>query len=67
MAFWVKMTAYSSGEALKYRRIASLAWSTSRVDAIEAGLSECGLPKHPPRSRSVCARSCASATSPAPV
>ena len=67
VAFGVKMTAYSSRAALKYRRTASLACSISSVEASDVGLSECGLPKHPPRSRSVCARSWASAASPEPV
>ena len=67
VAFWVKMTAYSSAAALKYLCTAFLACSISRVDALEVGLSECGLPKQPARSRSACARSWASAASPAPM
>ena len=67
MAFGVKMTAYSSAAALKYLPTAFLASSMSRVDALEVGFSECGLPKQPPRSRWTCARNCASAASPAPV
>ncbi len=51
MAFGVKMTAYSSAAALKYRPTAFLACSMSLVEALEVGFSECGLPKQPPRSR----------------
>ena len=67
VAFGVKMTAYSSAAALKYLPTAFLASSMSLVEALEVGFSECGLPKQPPRNRWTCARTCASAASPAPV
>ena len=44
-----KSAAYSSGGALKCARTASRARSISSVDAADAGLCECGLPKHRPR------------------
>ena len=66
VAFGVKMTAYSSGGALKCARTASRARSIRSVDAAEAGFSECGFPKQRPRIRSACAVSCACAGRPAP-
>jgi hypothetical protein len=67
VAFGVKMTAYSSGEALKKDRIVVRVRSMSAVAARDVGLSECGLPKHPSRRRSACAASWAHDGSPAPV
>ena len=67
MAFGVKITAYSSGLALKYLSTAARARSTSSVAADEVGLSECGFPYTPDRRRAACARSCDRAGSPAPV
>jgi hypothetical protein len=43
------------------------ACSTSRVEALEVGFSECGFPKQPALIRVVCATSCDRAASPAPV
>ena len=55
------------GGGVEIPATASLACSMSLVEALEVGFSECGLPKQPPRSRWTCARTCASAASPAPV
>ena len=44
VALGVKMTAYSAAVVLKKRSTASRACSTRRVDALDVGLSECGLP-----------------------
>ncbi len=51
LALEVKMTTYSSSEALKKRNTARRAWLTSSVDALEVGLLECGLPYTPSISR----------------
>jgi len=67
VAFAVKMAAYSFGSALKWARTAALARSIRSVDALDAGFSECGLPKHWSVSRSLCARYCAAAARQAPV
>jgi hypothetical protein len=67
LAFGVKITAYSSSDALKWSRTARLARSMSWVDAVDVGFSECGFPKHCPCSRAACALSWAWAGSPAPV
>ena len=52
---------------LKWRSMASLACSTSSVEALEVGFSECGFPKQPEPIRAVWAASCDLAASPAPV
>src|SRR4051794_19050352 len=44
VALGVKMQAYSSSEALKWRSTAVRACSTRTVEADDVGLTECGLP-----------------------
>ena len=44
VALGVKMTAYCVAVVLKKRSTASRASATRRVDALDVGLSECGLP-----------------------
>ncbi len=58
VALAVKTTSYSSGEALKNARMLARAASANRVEAADAGLSECGLPKTSRRSRRWCSSSC---------
>jgi hypothetical protein len=55
------------GGGVEVGRIAARVRSTSSVEALDVGLSECGLPKHAPRRRLAWARSCASAGRPEPV
>jgi hypothetical protein len=66
VAFGVKIAAYSSGDAFRYRSTARRADSTSAVDAADVGFSECGLPKTPARRRFSWARTWLSAASPEP-
>ena len=61
LAFAVKTTVYSSGEAFTNDSTAARARSASSVAAREVGLSECGLPKTPSRSSARWARTCDSA------
>ena len=61
LALAVNTTVYSSGEALTNDSTARARRSANRVEAREAGLFECGLPRTPRASSSWCSRSCDSA------
>src|SRR5690242_5088260 len=66
VALGVKITAYSSAEALTKVSTARRADSTSPADAWEVGFSECGLPKQVEVSRLAAVSICERAGSPAP-
>ena len=67
LALAVKITSYSSADALKNCLTASRASSTSRVAAAELGLCEWGLPNTRSLSSAWWRASCDSAYCPPPV
>ena len=67
MAFGVKMTSYSCGEARKNSRICARVASTRAVICCDGTFWECGLPNTAPASRSWWRVSWLSAYRPPPV